>query len=263
MIQKSQAPRQTANPKMSSKAERLQKVLAAAGYGSRRQCEEFIKEGRVQVNSNIAQIGQKVVADEDSILFDGQPINEAESLAYYLLNKPTGVVSSLEAQGSYRSIDELVTVQERVYPVGRLDADSEGLILMTNDGDLTYRLTHPSFEHEKEYLVWLDRLPDKAALTSWRDGLYLPGLGESAPALVEIVNPKERQLRVIMHEGMNRQIRVTAQTLGLEVLRLKRIRLGSLTLGNLKPGSWRPLKQREIQALRSEVGLMVSQEVGE
>lgn len=253
---------QTAMSNKRDERERLQKILAAAGYGSRRQCEEFIKEGRVKVNQEVAQLGQKANPAYDDILLDGQPIASAEPLAYYMLNKPTGVVSSMEAQGDYRTVDELVPAQERVYPVGRLDADSEGLILMTNDGELTHRLTHPSFEHEKEYVVWLDGMPDRAALKAWRNGLHLPDLGRSAAAVVKIIDPEACKLRVIMHEGMNRQIRVTAQTLGFEVRRLKRVRIGPLKLGNLSPGQWRRLKQREIEALRRSAGFDDLQESG-
>jgi 23S rRNA pseudouridine2605 synthase len=172
------------------------------------------------------------------------------------------VTSSLQSQGGHPTVEELVPVPERVYPVGRLDLDSEGLLLLTNDGDLAHRMTHPSFEHEKEYLVWLDRDPSEESLDRWRQGLQLPGLGRSAPAEVERMEPGEHQLRVVMHEGMKRQIRVTAETLGFAVVRLLRVRMGSLSLGGLAAGSWRPLTQSEVVRLRREADLKVAQEVG-
>ncbi|MFP3853166.1 MAG: pseudouridine synthase [Anaerolineales bacterium] len=241
--------------------ERLQKILAGAGYGSRRECEQFIEDGRVTVDGEVAELGQKADPAAD-IRLDGRPIGEQEPLAYYLLHKPVGVLSSLQSQGGQPTVEALVQAQERVYPVGRLDLDSEGLILLTNDGELTHRLTHPRFEHEKEYLVWLNRKPSDQQLESWRHGLDLPGLGRSSPARVIREEGSDRQIRVVMQEGMNRQIRVTAEVLGLRVTRLKRIRLGSLSLGDLKPGEWRALNEQEIIELYREVDLPLVQEEG-
>jgi 23S rRNA pseudouridine2605 synthase len=243
-------------------AERVQKIMAAAGYGSRRQCEEFIKEGRVKVNGTLVQLGQKADASSDVILLDGEPISGPEPLAYYLLHKPVGVLSSLQSQGGHPTVGDLVSVPERIYPVGRLDLDSEGLLLLTNDGDLAHKLTHPRYEHEKEYLVWLNRSPSEEMLDRWRKGLPLPGLGKSAPARVELLNPGQHKLRVVMHEGMNRQIRVTAETLGYKVVRLIRIRMGGLSLGGLQAGKWRSLTQPEIARVRRQAELQVDREVG-
>jgi 23S rRNA pseudouridine2605 synthase len=246
---------------MAESPQRLQKILAAAGYGSRRQCEEFIKEGRVRVNNQTAELGQKADPATDAILIDDEPITSTEPLVYFMVNKPTGVVSSHRTQGAPATVVDLVETEWRVYPVGRLDADSEGLILLTNDGRLTHRLTHPSFEHEKEYLVWLDKAVADSVLDQWRQGPELPTLGSCAPAWVERANREGNLIRVIMHEGKNRQIRATAEYFGLKVNRLKRLRMGPIKLGNLEPGGWRELTPGEVTNLRRQAGLPLSQEM--
>ncbi len=154
-------------------AERLQKILAQAGYGSRRACEEFIKEGRVRVNGQVAQLGQQAEAGRDSISVDGKPIAAPEKLSYIALYKPRNVISSADDEVGRRTVRDLVPASGRLYPVGRLDWDSEGLVLMTNDGDLTNRLTHPRYGHEKEYRVLVARRPDAQQLETWRRGVVL------------------------------------------------------------------------------------------
>ena len=155
--------------------ERLQKILAQAGYGSRRACEDFISAGRVRVNGQIAQLGQKADPAVDKISVDGRPIAAAESLIYIALYKPRNVLSTVERErgDDRQTVRDLVDVPEHVHPVGRLDFESEGLVLMTNDGDLTNRLTHPRFGHEKEYKVLLAKRPDEAQLEAWRRGVVL------------------------------------------------------------------------------------------
>ncbi|MGA9533846.1 MAG: pseudouridine synthase, partial [Anaerolineales bacterium] len=172
-----------------------------------------------------------------------------------MLHKPAEVLSSLQSQGGHETVDALVDVPERLYPVGRLDLDSEGLILLTNDGELTYRLTHPSFEHEKEYRVRLNRPLDPDGLAKWRSGLRIPGLGRTAPADVRFEDDEKRWIRIVMHEGMKRQIRRTAEQLGYTVERLIRVRMGTLKLGDLPSGSWRRLNEGEAASLRKRVGL--------
>ena len=231
--------------------ERLQKLLAQAGHGSRRACEEYLVQGRVRVNGRVAELGQKADPEIDEITFDGQPLARPERRQYILLYKPRGVVSSLEPQGDRKTVMDLVPADERLYPVGRLDLDSEGLILLTNDGELTNRITHPRYETEKEYRVLLGDEPDAKQLAAWRHGVVLEGK-RTAPAEVEreAHTPEGTWLRVTMHEGRKHEIRDIARTLGLWVHRLIRVRLGALTIGNLKPGQWRPLEPKEIAELK-------------
>lgn len=236
-------------------AERLQKILAQAGYGSRRGCEQIIQAGRVRVNGVIAQLGQKADAAKDRIEVDGKPIAPHVQFTYIALHKPRYVLSTVEAEpgDNRKTVRDLVDLPGRLYPVGRLDFDSEGLILMTNDGDLTNRLTHPRYEHEKEYRVLLARRPDEAQLETWRRGVVLQDGYRTAPAQVrfESTSGKGAWIRVVMGEGRKRQIREIGSLLGLPVVRIVRIRIGSLRLGNLKPRQWRYLTSEEIASLKA------------
>lgn len=235
--------------------ERLQKILAQAGYGSRRACEEFIVAGRVRVNGKTAELGQKADPAIDHITLDGKPLPKIENLVYIALNKPRFVLSTVEREedDSRETVIDLVDVRERVYPVGRLDLESEGLILLTNDGDLTNRLTHPRYGHEKEYRVLVARRPDEEQLSAWRRGVVLEDGYRTAPANVFIAESqgKGAWLKVIMGEGRKRQIREICATLGLPVVRIVRVRIGSLRLGNLKPREWRFLRKEEVEALKN------------
>jgi 23S rRNA pseudouridine2605 synthase len=230
--------------------ERLQKLLAQAGFGSRRACEEFITQGRVRVNGLVALLGQKADPHKDAIMFDGELLAKPEKLTYILLYKPRGVVSSLEPQGERKTVRDLVPAEERLYPVGRLDLDSEGLILLTNDGELTNRLTHPRYETEKEYRVLVADEPDAKQLNTWRRGVVLEGK-RTAPAQVERESHTAEGvwLKVIMHEGRKHEIRDIAKALGLWVHKLIRVRMGNLRIGSLKPGQWRVLEPNEVREL--------------
>ena len=234
--------------------ERLQKILAQAGYGSRRACEDFITAGRVRVNGKLAELGQKADPAIDKITIDGKPIAAVESLTYIALNKPRMVLSTVEAErgDERKTVRDLVDVPQHVYPVGRLDFESEGLVLMTNDGDLTNKLTHPKFGHEKEYRVLLARRPDYEQLDAWKRGVVLEDGYKTAPVDVrfESAQGKGAWVRVIMKEGRKRQIRETCQQLGLPVVRILRTRIGSLRLGNLKPRQWRYLTMQEVSELK-------------
>ena len=234
--------------------ERLQKILAQAGYGSRRSCEDFITAGRVRVNGQIATLGQKADAAIDKITVDGRPIAAAESMTYIALYKPRMVLSTVESERNddRQTVRDLVEIPQHVYPVGRLDFESEGLVLMTNDGDLTNKLTHPKFGHEKEYRVLLARRPDQTQLDAWRRGILLEDGYKTEPVEVrfESAQGKGAWLRVIMREGRKRQIRETCKQLGLPVVRILRIRIGSLRLGNLKPRQWRYLTMQEVNELK-------------
>jgi 23S rRNA pseudouridine2605 synthase len=234
--------------------ERLQKILAQAGYGSRRACEDFITAGRVRVNGKIASLGQKADHTVDKITVDGKPVAAAEKLIYIALYKPRNVLSTVEAErgDARQTVRDIVEVPEHLYPVGRLDFESEGLVLMTNDGDLTNRLTHPKFGHTKEYKVLVARRPDKDQLEAWKRGVVLEDGYKTAPADVrfETAQGKGAWVRVVMGEGRKRQIRELCKQIGLPIVRILRIRLGSLRLGNLKPRQWRYLTMQEINELK-------------
>jgi 23S rRNA pseudouridine2605 synthase len=192
----------------------------------------------------------------DKITVDGRPIAAVESLTYIALNKPRMVLSTVEPErgDDRQTVRDLIDIPEHVYPVGRLDFESEGLVLMTNDGDLTNKLTHPRFGHEKEYKVLLARRPDPEQLEAWRRGVILEDGYRTAPVDVrfESAQGKGAWVRATMKEGRKRQIRDTCKQLGLPVVRILRIRIGSLRLGNLKPRQWRYLTMQEVDALKGD-----------
>ncbi|HVL92515.1 MAG TPA: pseudouridine synthase [Acidimicrobiales bacterium] len=226
--------------------QRLQKVLSRAGFGSRRACEELIAAGRVTVNGRTAHLGRRVEAEVDAVAVDGIPVSVRAGLVYYLLNKPRGVVTTARDPQGRRTVVELVPLEPRVFPVGRLDADSEGLLLVTNDGELTHRLTHPSFGVEKQYLAEVEGTPSPAAVRRLREGVDLED-GRTAPAKVAAVSPSA--LRITIHEGRNRQVRRMCAAVGHPVTRLVRTRIGPLAERSLRPGEWRPLTLAEVRAL--------------
>ncbi|WP_461370899.1 pseudouridine synthase [Candidatus Darwinibacter acetoxidans] len=236
--------------------ERLQKVMAQAGLGSRRSCEEMIKDNRVTVNGKPAVLGQKVDPTQDSILVDGKPLGRREAKRYFILNKPRGYVTTSKDQFSRRSVLELVPVAERIYPVGRLDYDSEGLVLLTNDGALAYRVMHPKFELPKTYRVRVNGEITMDAVYRLRTGVTLED-GPTAPAQVELlkVDGGSSVIRITITEGRNRQVRRMCAALGYEVLRLTREAIGPLNLRGLAAGEYRPLRPQEIKRLFEAVGL--------
>ena len=226
--------------------ERLQKILSAAGVCSRRQAEVYLQEGRVWVNGQPAGLGDKADPERDTVTFDGEVVAKPETLTYIMLHKPRGTVTTLSDDKGRPTVADLVAdCPVRVWPVGRLDWDSEGLLLFTNDGSLTNRLLHPSHEVEKEYIVTVQGDID-AALPILTGPMELDGVPLS-PAQVRVVG--EKRLSIVIHEGKNRQVRRMCALAGLEVLRLKRVREGSLTLGDLPRGQWRHLTAEEVQAL--------------
>ena len=226
--------------------ERLQKVLARTGLGSRRVCEDLIADGRVTVNGEVPVLGRRVDADTDVIELDGVPLPVRPGLVHDLVNKPVGVVSTAEDTHDRPTVVSLVPAEPRVYPVGRLDMDSEGLIIVTNDGELTHRLTHPSFGVPKEYLVQVDGEPSAGDVRALREGVELDD-GRTAPARVAVVAPS--LLRMVIHEGRNRQIRRMCDVVGHPVVRLVRTRIGPLADPSLTPGSYRPLTFDEVRGL--------------
>ena len=231
--------------------ERLQKLLSAAGVCSRRAAETYITAGRVTVNGVLAELGQRADPDRDDIRVDGKPLSGKEDLVYLLLNKPRGYVTTLSDEKGRKTVAELVSgCGARVYPVGRLDLDSEGLLLMTNDGALTHRLLHPSGQVNKTYLV---SVYGPVAGAAERLSAVTDLDGEPIrPAQVEVLRRtgQTAELSVTIHEGKNRQIRRMCQACGLTVKRLRRVREHTLELGELPVGKWRYLTAEEVAALR-------------
>lgn len=233
--------------------ERIQKILSAAGLCSRRQAEQYISEGRVTVNGIVASLGEQADPNTDQIMLDGTSVSRVPAKVYLVLNKPRGYVTTLSDEKGRHTVAELVRdCGERVYPVGRLDMDSDGLLILTNDGDFAHRLTHPSHEMDKEYLVTVGGelsgcVGKLAALTTLEDGSPI------VPAQVRVVKREAGRwvLSVVIHQGLNRQIRRMCAMVGLKVLRLQRVREGAVHLGNLAQGKWRVLTQEERVKLLS------------
>lgn len=229
---------------------RLQKFLSTAGCCSRREGEEYIKKGLVKVNGVVvAQLGTKIDLKTDHVEVNGKPIENKQDLVYLALNKPPGFVTSCRQPGEKIVLD-LVDVPERVYPVGRLDKDSTGLLILTSDGRLHHRLSHPSFDHEKEYDVSVARPIPDSALTALAKGLPLMG---TKTRLAEVKRISPRRFRIVLQEGKNRQIRRMVGKVGHQVIRLKRTRIANIKLGRLSQGAWRHLTAREKEYLLKQL----------
>lgn len=229
---------------------RLQKFLSAAGYCSRRRGEELIVAGLVTVNGKTqTQLGSKVDPEKDCVEVEGKRVFLNQPLIYIALNKPRGFVTSCR-QPTDKTVLDLIDVPERVYPVGRLDKESTGLLLLTNDGRLHHRLSHPSFDHEKEYEVTVERpISDKALITMGK-GIPLMG-SKTRPARISRIS--STKFRIILKEGKNRQIRRMVKKVGNRVVSLNRIRISGLKLGKLKQGAWRFLNEKEKQMLLKNI----------
>jgi 23S rRNA pseudouridine2605 synthase len=232
-----------------SEGERLQKVLARAGLASRRASEELIAEGRVRVNGEVAGLGRRIDPEADSVTVDGVPVPVAPGLVHYLLNKPRGVVTTASDPQGRPVVVSLVPAEPRVFPVGRLDVDTEGLLVLTNDGGFAHRLTHPSFGVDKEYLAEVEGEPSRSALRRLREGVDLED-GRTAPARVTAVSPGV--LRIVLSEGRNRQVRRMCEAVGHPVRRLVRTRIGPVADRRLPPGHWRALTVGEVRSLEAE-----------
>jgi 23S rRNA pseudouridine2605 synthase len=233
-----------------SEPERLQKVLARAGLGSRRACEALIAAGRVAVNGETAVLGRRVDPDRDRITVDGVLVPAASGLVHYLLNKPARVVTTADDPEGRRTVLDLVPGEPRVFSVGRLDYETEGLLILTNDGDLAHGLTHPSRGVEKAYLADLEGVPGASALRRLREGVQLDD-GVTLPARAQLVQRRggRAALEIVIHEGRNRQVRRMCEAVGHPVRRLVRTRIGPVTDPRLRPGEWRALTSREVRAL--------------
>jgi 23S rRNA pseudouridine2605 synthase len=239
--------------------ERLQKVLARIGWGSRRVCEDLISAGRVTVNGEVAVLGRRVNPDTDLVEVDGAPVGVRPGLVHYLVNKPLGVVTTAKDPQGRPTVLDLVPPEPRVFPVGRLDRDTGGLLILTNDGELANRLMHPRHGVEKEYLVEVDGgALSPGALRQLREGVMLSD-GVTAPAKAS--QPEPGVLRITIHEGRNRQVRRMCEAVGHPVLRLIRTRIGPLSDRNLAPGVWRELTREERNALVTAVGLATREAV--
>lgn len=239
-----------------SEPERLQKVLAHAGLGSRRAVEDLIRAGRIKVNGQRAELGRRIDPEKDAVEVDGTLYPLKADLAYYLLNKPEGVVSTSDDPEGRTTVIDLVDVPTRVWPVGRLDRDTEGAILLTNDGELTQRISHPRYGFPKTYLAEMQGVVGKPVVHRLAKGVELED-GFTAPAQVKVLgrSPGSTLVELTIKEGRNRQVRRMGEAVGHPVLRLVRSSLGPLSLGRLKPGSFRKLGTAEIRELYRAVDL--------
>lgn len=234
---------------------RLQKYMAQCGVASRRHAEELIQAGRVKVNKDIVTEMGIRVSEQDRVEVDGKLIKKEKKLIYIMLNKPSGYVSTVsDPEGRKTVLDLIDGVNERIYPVGRLDYDTTGLIILTNDGDFAFQNTHPGQETRKTYIAEVLGMPSNKTLQALRKGIMLDDK-PTAPALVEVVDIKAKStvLKIIIHEGRNRQVKRMCEAVEHPVLRLKRTAVGSLTLGDLKPGEWRYLSIKEAKQIRGKI----------
>jgi len=232
---------------------RLQKYMALCGVASRRKAEELILAGKVKVNGKvITELGVKIDEEKDVVFYNGQVIKKDENLVYYMINKPMGVVSTASDEQGRRNVVDLIKTEHRVYPVGRLDIDTSGLLLLTNDGDLTYKLTHPKHEVAKIYVAKIEGTPSDTEMNQFRNGLAIEDYVTSE-AKIDIVRKFDDNsiVKIEIHEGKNRQVRKMCEKIGHKVLKLRRIRIGNLSIGELKPGEYRKLTNRELEYLRS------------
>ncbi len=252
---RSELSRSELSPAGQSDGERLQKILARVGFGSRRVCEDLIADGRVTVNGEVAELGRRVDPEADRVEVDGVPVGVRPGLVYYLLNKPRGVVTTASDPQGRPTVVEMVPAEPRIFPVGRLDYDTEGLLLLTNDGDLAHGLTHPSRGVPKVYLADVDGAPSRASLRRLETGIELED-GPTAPARVRLTHsvPGGAAVEIVIHEGKNRQVRRMFDAVGHPVRRLVRIRFGPIVDHGLAPGEWRPLTHAEVRSLYESVG---------
>lgn len=230
--------------------ERLQKLLSEYGVASRREAERMIAAGRVKVNGKIATVGQSADPETDKIEADGRRVDKQPPKTYVMLNKPRGYVTTMDDERGRKKVTDLLDgLNNRVYPVGRLDMNSEGMLILTNDGEFANLLTHPSHEIEKEYHASVSG-DVRGAMKLLSSGMEIDGY-QTAPARIRIVKQEEDSavLSIIIHEGRNRQVRKMCEEANLEVKRLKRIAIGQLTLQGLPPGKWRLLTEAEVNYL--------------
>lgn len=236
--------------------ERLQRSLARAGFGSRRACEELIAAGRVEVNGRRATLGDRVDPGRDEVRVDGAKVNVDPALRTFALHKPRGVTTTMRDAHAERDLTRFLPKGPRVFPVGRLDRDTEGLLVLTNDGALAHRLTHPRYAVEKEYLAEVDRIPSNRQLSRLRRGVELEdGIARALDARAAGGSRGRGAVRVVMVEGRKREVRRMLDGVGLPVRRLVRVRVGPVRLGQMRPGEIRELDPRDLRALYRAAGL--------
>ena len=241
---------------IAAEPQRVQKLLAAAGFGSRRQCEELIAAGRVAVDGKVVRLGARADPANQTITVDGIRVQTDPDLVHYLLNKPRGVITTMDDPQGRPTVADYVTTPPRVFPVGRLDADTEGLLLLTNDGALAQRLTHPRYRIPKTYVAHIRGVAKRHVMRQLTDGVELddgPAAAESVRVLASARN--ETLLEIVLNEGRNRQVRRMLAAVGLNLERLARVQVGPLALGDIGQGRVRPLTAREVQDLYAAVKL--------
>ncbi|MBP2071701.1 pseudouridine synthase [Thermoanaerobacterium butyriciformans] len=233
--------------------ERLQKYLAECGIASRRKCEQLILDGKIKVNGIIIKnLGIKIDPDKDIVEYNGRVVEKVQHNIYIMLNKPTGFITTVKDQFGRPSVLDIIKIKDRIYPVGRLDYNTSGLLLLTNDGDIANKLMHPKREIDKVYIAKIRGIPDDKDLDRFRNGLVLDSR-LTAKAKIEILKKinNDALVKIVIHEGRNRQIRRMCEMIGHPVITLKRIKIGNLELGNLKVGQWRYLTGEEVQYLKN------------
>lgn len=232
--------------------ERLQKFLAKCGVCSRRKAEELILSGRVMVNEKVVNKVVLVDPNKDTVKVDGEKVFYEENKVYIMLNKPLGVITSSSDQFNRKTVLDIVKVKERVFSVGRLDYDTSGLLILTNDGDLSYKMTHPSHEVEKTYIALVKGIPNDSEIERFKKGLKIDDYTTS-PAYIEIVkeNKNTSTLKIKIHEGRNRQVRKMCSAIGHDVISLKRVSIGKINLRDLEIGKWRFLTDKEVNYLKN------------
>lgn len=236
--------------------ERLQRILAAHGVASRRAAERLIVDGRVSVNGHVVtELGTKADAQRDTIRVNGRPLRP-QPHRYLALNKPSGVITTTHDERNRRTVMDLVDVRERVYPVGRLDRDTEGLLLLTNDGDVANRITHPRYRIDKEYLITTPVRPPETAMQMIRDGISIDGKVVKPESFRLVRTTKHGvTLKIVLHEGMNHVVRRLMEMAGIDITRLQRTRVGPIQLSGIPVGGWRDLRPGELASLFEAIGL--------
>lgn len=232
--------------------QRVQKILAQAGIASRRKCEEFIQESRVKVNGKVIHLGDQADAERDKITLDNKPLPQSEKKVYFMINKPEDYVTTVTEPFGMKKVMDLIKVRERIFPVGRLDKNTSGLLLLTNDGELAQRLTHPSFDINKTYLIKIKPDFREADEEKIQEGIEIEGREVQVKRL-ELITPDV--LLIEIHEGRKHIVRNLFEKLGYKVIKLTRTAFGPLKLQNLKPKQYRTLSFQEIQGLKKAVGL--------
>ncbi|MCX7904103.1 MAG: rRNA pseudouridine synthase [Caloramator sp.] len=228
--------------------ERIQKYIARCGIASRRKAEELIRQGKVKVNGELIKDIILINPERDIVEVNGKVIKPEERKVYIMLNKPVGYVTTVKDEKGRRTVLDLIDVKERIYPVGRLDYDTSGLLILTNDGDFAYKLMHPSKEVDKVYIAEVEGIPTEKELDMFRNGLKIEDYITSK-AEIEILKIKDKNaiVKIVIHEGRNRQVRKMCEKIGHKVIKLKRVQIGKIKLGSLEIGKWRYLKKEEIE----------------